>query len=210
VKGGRRAAVYLDRDGTLVVERHYLADPDDLQLVPGTAPALAALKQAGYALVVVTNQSGIARGLYTEADYEAVARRFEAILAEERVELDGSYHCPHHPDVTGVCACRKPSTGMYLQAARDLDLDPERSWYVGDKTTDVLPSLELKGRGILVRTGYGTEHETRVPEDVVVLDDVAAAARHILAADGRRSRARGQGSAGGERGQIDFGDAPRR
>lgn len=191
MKGRRRAAVYLDRDGTLVVERHYLSDPDDLHLVPGAASALEALKRAGYALVVVTNQSGIARGLYTEADYEAVARRFEAVLAEAGVELDGSYHCPHHPDVTGPCACRKPSTGMYLQAALDLDLDPERSWYVGDKTTDVLPALELRGRGVLVRTGYGAEHEAGVPEGVAVVDDIAEAARHILAIDTRRRRARG-------------------
>jgi D-glycero-D-manno-heptose 1,7-bisphosphate phosphatase len=191
VKGTRRAAVYLDRDGTLVVERHYLADPEDLHLVPGAAAALATLKDAGYALVVVTNQSGIARGLYAEADYEAVARRLEAMLAKAGVVLDGTYHCPHHPDVTGPCVCRKPSTGMYLQAALDLDLDPASSWYVGDKTTDVLPARELEGRGILVRTGYGAEHEAEVPEGVAVVDDVAAAARHILAADARWRRARG-------------------
>jgi D-glycero-D-manno-heptose 1,7-bisphosphate phosphatase len=176
-----RAAVYLDRDGTLLVERHYLADPAGVELIPGAAEALAELADAGYALVVVTNQSGIARGLYTEEDYQAVARGLEAALAGAGVVLDGTYHCPHYPDVTGPCPCRKPSTGMYLQAALDLDLDPERSWYVGDKVTDVLPALELRGRGILVRTGYGREHEPSVPRGTVVVDDLAAAARHILA-----------------------------
>ncbi|MCG6956496.1 MAG: HAD family hydrolase [Gemmatimonadetes bacterium] len=178
-----RPAVYLDRDGTLVVERHYLADPDGLELVPGAERALSLLRDAGYALVVVTNQSGIARGLYTEADYRAVAQRLESVLAEASIYLDGSYHCPHHPDLTGPCACRKPSTGMYLQAAGELDLAPERSWYVGDKVTDVLPALELGGRGILVRTGYGGEHEASVPDGVAVVDDVEAAARYILAED---------------------------
>jgi D-glycero-D-manno-heptose 1,7-bisphosphate phosphatase len=184
--GHARPAVYLDRDGTLVAERHYLADPDGLDLVPGALASLAALRDAGYALVVVTNQSGIARGLYTEADYRAVAERLDAVLAEASVSLDGSYHCPHHPDVTGPCACRKPSTGMYLQAAAELGLAPERSWYVGDKITDVLPALELKGRGILVRTGYGREHEGSVPEGVAVVDDLVAAARLILEEDERR------------------------
>lgn len=184
MKGEGRAAVYLDRDGTLVVERHYLADPEGIELVPGTVDALAALHEAGYALVVVTNQSGIARGLYTEADYQAVTRRFEAVLAEAGVILDGSYHCPHHPDFTGPCTCRKPAPGMYVQAAADLGLDPARSWYVGDKATDVLPALELGGRGILVRTGYGREHEGSVAEGVTVVDDIAGAARHILEADG--------------------------
>jgi D-glycero-D-manno-heptose 1,7-bisphosphate phosphatase len=183
VSDALRPAVYLDRDGTLVVERHYLADPDHLELVPGTLPALAALRDAGYALVVVTNQSGIARGLYTETDYQAVARRLADVLADAGIGLDGSYHCPHHPDRTGPCACRKPAPGMYLQAAAELGLDPARSWYVGDKLTDVRPALELKGRGILVRTGYGRDHEAAVPAGVAVVDDVAAAAAHILEAD---------------------------
>jgi D-glycero-D-manno-heptose 1,7-bisphosphate phosphatase len=185
-----RPAVYLDRDGTVVAERHYLSDPDGLELVPGALGALAALRDAGYALVVVTNQSGIARGLYTEADYRAVADRLGSVLAAADLFLDGSYHCPHHPDVTGPCACRKPSTGMYLQAAAELDLAPERSWYVGDKITDVLPALALRGRGILVRTGYGLEHEASLPDGVVVVDDLGAAARYIL-----RQDARGGGSA---------------
>jgi D-glycero-D-manno-heptose 1,7-bisphosphate phosphatase len=185
VRDWRRAAAYLDRDGTLIAERHYLSDPDRLELVPGTVEALKALKDAGYALVVVTNQSGIARGLYTEEDYRAVARRLTDVLYRSGVTLDGSYHCPHHPDVDGPCGCRKPGIGMYLQAAAQLGLDPARSWYVGDKPTDVLPALALKGRGILVRTGYGRDREASVPEGVAVVDDLTAAAAHILMSDGK-------------------------
>lgn len=188
---GKRPAVYLDRDGTLVAERHYLSDPRGLVLVPGSLPALATLHGAGYALVVVTNQSGIARGLYTEDDYRSVARRLDEVLADAGIVLDGTYHCSHHPDFTGPCACRKPSTGMYLQAAAELDLDVERSWYVGDKITDVRPALELRGRGILVRTGYGREHEKSVPDGVEVVDDLAAAAALILSVDGSGTRAPG-------------------
>lgn len=172
-------AVFVDRDGTLMVERNYLADPDGVELVPGAAAALALLRESGYALVVVTNQSGIARGTYTLADYHAVAARLDQVLQEAGVPVDGTYFCPHHPDITGPCACRKPDTGMYVQAAGDLGLDLTRSWYVGDKVTDVLPAVSLGGRGILVRTGYGAEQQTGVPPGVSVADDLVAAARLI-------------------------------
>lgn len=181
---GLRPAVFIDRDGTLITERHYLADPEGVTLVPGAEEALRRLREAGYALVVVTNQSGIARGLYTLDDYHAVAARLHGILADAGVPLDGTRFCPHHPDVTGACACRKPGTGMYLDAAGELGLDPERSWYVGDKVTDVLPAQALKGRGILVRSGYGAEHEEAVPRGVEVVDDFPAAAERILRASG--------------------------
>ena len=178
--------MFLDRDGTLVEERDYLADPDRVSLVPGVGAALADLRDAGLALVVVTNQSGIARGLYREEDYRSVAARLDALLAAEGVVLDGSYHCPHHPDFTGPCQCRKPAPGMYRAAAGDLDLALERSWYVGDKLSDVLPALSLGGTGILVRTGYGRESEEALPGGVRVVDDLAEAARVILARGERR------------------------
>lgn len=184
---GLRPAVFIDRDGTLISERHYLAEPDGVHLVPGAVEALRRLRAAGFALVVVTNQSGIARGLYTLDDYRAVAARLDEVLEGAGVPLDGTRFCPHHPDVTGPCACRKPGTGMYLDAAGELDLDPEASWYVGDKVTDVLPALELRGRGILVRSGYGGEAEAGAPPAVSVVDDFAAAADLIL-----RSAAQGK------------------
>jgi D-glycero-D-manno-heptose 1,7-bisphosphate phosphatase len=175
-----RPAVFIDRDGTLITERSYLADPEGVTLVPGAVEALAELRRAGFALVTVTNQSGIARGLYREADYHAVADRVVEVLDEAGVPPDDVQYCPHHPDVTGPCDCRKPATGMYLRSAALLGLDPAASYYVGDKLTDVLPAIALGGRGILVRTGYGAEHEGSVPPGVRVADDLRAAARLIV------------------------------
>jgi D,D-heptose 1,7-bisphosphate phosphatase len=177
-----RPAVFLDRDGTLITERHYLSDPDGVELAPGAIEALRSLRRAGYALVVVTNQSGIARGLYGEVDYHAVSTRLNEILAQAGVPLDGMYHCPHLPDVTGPCSCRKPATGMYRQASAELGLDPSRSWFVGDKVTDVLPAVELQGRGILVLTGYGKEAVASIPPHTAVAVDLAAAAQHVTTA----------------------------
>jgi D-glycero-D-manno-heptose 1,7-bisphosphate phosphatase len=180
---GGRPAVFLDRDGTLIREADYLADPEGVELVPGVPDALRRLRAGGLALVVVTNQSGIARGLYTERDYERVAARLDEILAAAGAPVDATYHCPHHPDFTGPCDCRKPDLGMHRGAAALLGLDLARSWYVGDKPADVLPARAAGGRGILVRTGYGwrAEADGDVPEGVLVVDDLAAAADRILA-----------------------------
>lgn len=176
---GGRPAAFLDRDGTLIVDREYLADPDGVELVPGTAEALRRLRAAGYALVVVTNQSGIGRGLYTEADYQAVRRRLDEVLAAEGVHLDGSWHCPDDPRL-GEPPCRKPGTGMHRAAAGELGLDVRRSLFIGDRVSDVLPAVELGGTGILVRTGYGREHEADAPGGTLVVDDLLAAVRAIL------------------------------
>lgn len=172
-------AVFLDRDGTVVVESHYLSDPARAVLVPGVADALRLLREAGYALILVTNQSGIARGLYTQADFEAVQRRIEALLEAEGVHVDGVYHCPHHPDFTGPCRCRKPGTLLFERAIAEHGLDPVRSWYVGDRLKDLEPAHILGGRGVLVRTGYGREQEENAGSYEVVDDIVAAAARII-------------------------------
>lgn len=175
-----RPAVFLDRDGTVIQEREYLADPAGVRLVPGAAEAIRRLRAAGYAVVIVTNQSGIARGLYRESDYRAVAARLDTMLARAGARPDGTYHCPHHPDLTGPCPCRKPGTGMHRRAAEELGLDLAASVYVGDKPTDVEPGLALGGRGVLVRTGYGRESEAEVPPEVWVVDDLPAAAALIL------------------------------
>jgi D-glycero-D-manno-heptose 1,7-bisphosphate phosphatase len=175
-----RPGVFIDRDGTLIVERSYLADPDGVHLVPGTLEALRDLKHAGFTLVMVTNQSGIALGLYTEEDYHAVAARLGELLAQAGASVDGTEYCPHHPEGTGPCECRKPGTGMHRRAAEELGIDLSRSFYVGDKLTDVLPALELGGQGILVRTGYGMEHEGSVPDGTWMADDLRAAADRIL------------------------------
>ncbi|MGH7553753.1 MAG: D-glycero-alpha-D-manno-heptose-1,7-bisphosphate 7-phosphatase [Longimicrobiales bacterium] len=184
---GSRPAAFLDRDGTIVIERYYLADPERVQLVPGAAGALKRLAAAGFALVVVTNQSAIAQGIYTVNDFEAVQRRIEEKLAAEGVRLDGVYYCPHHPAFTGPCRCRKPEPGLFQEAAGDLGLDFTRSAFIGDRVKDVIPALPLGGRGFLVRTGYGMEHQHHAPQGIEVVDDLAAAADRILDETGKRS-----------------------
>jgi D-glycero-D-manno-heptose 1,7-bisphosphate phosphatase len=162
------------------VEKHHLSDPEQVELVPGSIRALERLAAAGYLLVVVTNQSGIARGLFGEEEYRAVTARMEERLAAAGVSLDAVKRCPHHPDHTGPCACRKPATGLHLEAAGELGIDLAASWYVGDKISDVRPALELGGRGILVLTGHGAEERAAVPDGIPVADDLPAAVTRIL------------------------------
>ena len=175
-----RAAVFLDRDGTVIVEADYLADPAGVALIEGADRAIRRLASSGLAVVLVTNQSGIARGLYDEADYHAVNGRLREMLKVGGAALDGTYYCPHHPDFSGPCDCRKPRTALYLRAASELGLDLAKSFYVGDKPTDVEPARTLGGTGILVRTGYGRESVDEVPRAVRVVDDIEAAADWIL------------------------------
>jgi D-glycero-D-manno-heptose 1,7-bisphosphate phosphatase len=178
-----RRALFLDRDGTIVEERHYLADPELVRLLPGALDAMRDFAAAGYAIVIVTNQSGIARGLYSAEDFHAVQARIAELAAQQGVHFDAVRHCPHHPDITGSCDCRKPATGMYRSAAEELDLDLAASIYAGDRVKDVLPALELGGRGFLVRTGYGAEEESGVPDGVEVLNDLSQLARRLLGSD---------------------------
>jgi D-glycero-D-manno-heptose 1,7-bisphosphate phosphatase len=181
-----RPAVFLDRDGTLIEDRHYLRDPNQVHLLPRAADAVRRLNAAAIPAVVVTNQSGIARGLLTEADYAATVRRLDELLATAGARLAGHYHCPHLPDVTGPCDCRKPGPLLYERAARDLDLDLAASWWVGDRERDLGAADRFGGRAILVLTGAGLD-ESRQPRDVprpVAADLVAAVAR-VLDAQAR-------------------------
>lgn len=180
---GRRAA-FLDRDGTILVEKNYLADPAEVELEAGAASALRRLQRAGYLLVVISNQSGIARGFYGEPEYRAVDRRMRELLSAEGVTIDGSEHCPHHPAFTGPCDCRKPGLGMFRRAAETLGIDPGASVFIGDRCSDVRPASRLGGTGILVLTGYGREQLSEVPVDVQVATDLAAAVDLILGAPG--------------------------
>lgn len=181
-----RPAVFLDRDGTIIAEKVYLSDPAGVEIVPGALGALHALRSAGFVLVVVTNQAGIAKGLYGIEDYQAVAARLDEVLADAGLVMDATFFCPHHPDFTGPCGCRKPGTDLYRQASERFDIDFGASYFVGDKLTDVGAADVLGGRGILVRTGYGAELEPEAPPSVWVVDDLAAAAAAIVA-DSRTS-----------------------
>lgn len=146
-----RGAVFLDRDGTLIRDTHYLGAPEQVELLPGIAQAVRRLNDAGWPVIVVTNQSGIARGLLTREDYDAVHERMTRLLHDESgARVDAAYLCPHHPDFTGACDCRKPGTLLFRTAATDHALDLGASWYIGDKLRDVLPARTLGGHGVLV------------------------------------------------------------
>ncbi len=147
----RRAAL-LDRDGTIIPDHAYTRDPDRVTLLPGAAEAIRALAAAGLPSIVITNQSGIARGLISLAQYRAVRHRLDELLAVEGAVLADTFTCPHHPDVTGPCPCRKPATGLYERAAIVHDLDLSRCFFVGDKARDIMPAITLGGRGVLVRS----------------------------------------------------------
>lgn len=148
----RRPAVFLDRDGTIIRDTGYVGRPEEVELLPGAAAAIRRLNDAGIPVVVVTNQSGIARGLFTATDFTKVQGRVTELLRASGATVDATYMCPHHPSFTGECECRKPGTLLFRQAATDLGLDLGKSFYVGDKLRDVTPAGELAGIGILVPT----------------------------------------------------------
>jgi D-glycero-D-manno-heptose 1,7-bisphosphate phosphatase len=151
----KRRAVFVDRDGTLNVDREYVGKPQDVELVPNAAEGLRTLADAGYVLVVVSNQSGIARGFFTEKDAAAVDDRVAALLAGHGVTIAASYRCPHLPDAlvpryAVACDCRKPLPGLILRAAAELSLDPSTSWAIGDRARDVAAGAAAGCRTIAV------------------------------------------------------------
>ncbi|MFB3882101.1 MAG: D-glycero-beta-D-manno-heptose 1,7-bisphosphate 7-phosphatase [Armatimonadota bacterium] len=185
-----RRAVFLDRDGTIIREANYLRSPEQVRLLPGAATAVRRLNEAGFVVVLVTNQSGIARGLLTEADLALTNEVLEQRLARKGALLDAVYFCPHHPEVGPPqyrrrCDCRKPAPGMLLCAAKDLGLDLKRSFIVGDNASDMGAGRAAGCRTVLVRTGYGRETETGGGADADhVADDLAGAAEWILGSSG--------------------------
>jgi D-glycero-D-manno-heptose 1,7-bisphosphate phosphatase len=143
-------ALFIDRDGTLIADAHYLADASRVQLLPGASTAVARANAAQVPVVVVTNQSGIARGLITTAQYEAVRDQTNALLSSNGAAVLATYHCPHWGHPKEPCECRKPGLGMYREAAAAYQLDLMRSAYIGDRWRDVQPALATGGIGILV------------------------------------------------------------
>ena len=179
---GGRSAVFLDRDGTIIEDTGYLHDPDAVRLLPGAALAIRRLNQAGWPVIVISNQSGIARGVYPESDYHRVQQRLAEQLHAQDARIDASLFCPHHPDFTGPCECRKPGTKLFKEAAGMIGVDLARSWFVGDRLSDVTPAVGLGGRGLLVCTGEGQAHQAQAEAlGVRVVTDLAAAAEVILA-----------------------------
>jgi D-glycero-D-manno-heptose 1,7-bisphosphate phosphatase len=174
----RRQFVVLDRDGTVIVERNYLSNPDQVELLPGAAAGLRRLKERGFGLVIVTNQSGIGRGYYDEAALTSIHNRLQALLSAQGVQLDGIYHCPHVPE--DDCACRKPQTGLLEKAASDLDFEPSAAIVIGDKPCDIDLGRAVGADTILVRTGYGARYAMdKGLKPKMIADDLLAAAAMI-------------------------------
>jgi D-glycero-D-manno-heptose 1,7-bisphosphate phosphatase len=183
-----RRAVFLDRDGTIIEEVGYLDRPERVEFFPWTIDAIRVLNRAGFAVVLVSNQSGIARGFFTEAVVDAVHQRMETMLAAGGARIDAYYYCPHHPDgkvqaLARVCDCRKPARGLVDRAVAQFGIDPARSFVVGDRWLDVGLARAVGASGVLVRTGYGDSEERKPPQGLTadaVVDNLMAASSWIL------------------------------
>jgi len=167
-------AIFLDRDGTIMRDVDYCGDPNDVELLPGVPNALRKLRESGYKLIVITNQSGIARGYFTEKQYRAVETEVSRQIGTSLI--DATYFCPHLPD--DGCKCRKPSSEMILNAACDHDVDLARSFFIGDKRSDLECGRNAGVRTILVRTGYGKNLDGNLAD--FVTQDLSEAAEIIL------------------------------
>ena len=166
-EGKKQAAVFLDRDGTINEEVGYLDQPEKLRMIPGAARAIQLINESGMKALVVTNQSGVARGFFDEAMVQAIHARMQEILRRDGAWIDRFYYCPHHPThgqgrYLQDCPCRKPAPGMLLKAAEDLNLSLEDSYIVGDTMNDIEAGARAGVRGVLVQTGYGGDFAARL------------------------------------------------
>lgn len=152
--------VFLDRDGTIIRDAHYLSRADDVELLPGAAHAISRLNDVGAPVIVVTNQSGIARGKFTVDDYLATEQRLGELLAQKAARIDATYFCPDHPNFSGPCDCRKPGTALFKEAAAEHALDMTSPCFIGDRWRDIEPFHELGGTPILI------SGSTTPPEDI--------------------------------------------
>jgi D-glycero-D-manno-heptose 1,7-bisphosphate phosphatase len=173
-------AIFLDRDGTMNVDKAYVYRISDWQWIAGADRAIALLKNAGFLVVVISNQAGIARGYYCSDDVHALHAYVMADLKSKGTQIDAFYFCPHHPHYSGPCDCRKPHPKMIAEAAVALNIDLKRSWIVGDKVIDMLAGQAAGVASVLVRTGYGRSEQDQSGEGQLVADNLLAAARLIL------------------------------
>ena len=170
--------MFVDRDGTLIEDRGYTHRVEDYAPLPGAASGLRKLQEAGYRIAIVTNQSGIGRGLFSESDFARFQEHLLRDFAAQGVEIEGSYHCPHLPDAG--CACRKPAPGLLERAVRELGADLSASWVIGDQLSDIELARRAGCQAVLVLTGQGERAPDRLPQGVVLAADLEAAARHVL------------------------------
>ena len=174
----RRPFVLLDRDGTIIIERHYLADPRQIEFLPGAVRGLRQMLSMGLGLVVVTNQSAVGRGFFDETHLDLIHRHLRELLKVEGIHLEGIYFCPHVPE--GNCTCRKPRPGMAERAAKELGFDLQASFVIGDKPADIELGRKVGATTFLVRTGYGADFvgDPTVNPDYIA-DDLSVAAQTI-------------------------------
>ncbi len=174
--------MFLDRDGTLIVDKHYLSDPGQVSLERDVVPGLSMLQGSGHPLIVLSNQSGIGRGLFSEADAQRVNARIAEVLRENGIDVLAWYMCPHAPEVP--CECRKPSAGMALAASREWNLGLAGCYVIGDKRADLELADAIGGTGILVTTGHGSDSVDWAKANArPVVDTLLAAAQFIAARD---------------------------
>ena len=158
----QKKAIFLDRDGVINKEVNYLSDPDEFELLEGTAEALKLLKEQNYLLIVITNQSGLARGYFTEETLSDIHNKMKRLLKEKGVKLDDIFYCPHHPKFTGECSCRKPKPGMILNAQDKYKIDLKRSYMVGDTLSDIKAGKNAGCKTVFVLTGHGSEEQAEI------------------------------------------------
>ncbi len=175
-------AVFLDRDGTIIHDTHYLSDPGELRLLDGAADAIARLNRERIPVILVTNQSGIGRGYFTVAQYEQVHARLAELLARHGAHLDASYYCPHDPDHLPHCSCRKPAPFLFRRAMEAYHLDPAGAVAFGDRWRDIAPILDMGGRGILIPSPNTPAPEiARAHRDAAIIGSLAEGVSHVLA-----------------------------
>ncbi len=158
----KKKAIFLDRDGVINKEVSYLSNPDDFEFIDGSVDALRILKQKHFLLIVITNQAGIARGFFTEETLKLIHNKMISILKQNMIELNDIYYCPHHPEFTGPCDCRKPNSGMILKAKLKYNIDLSNSYMVGDTLNDIETGKAAKCKTVLVLTGYGKEEQKKI------------------------------------------------
>ncbi|MGE3538402.1 MAG: D-glycero-beta-D-manno-heptose 1,7-bisphosphate 7-phosphatase [Candidatus Tectimicrobiota bacterium] len=176
------AAIFLDRDGTINVERNYLYKYEDWEWLPGVIEAIKRFNEAGFLVLVVSNQAGIARGFYTAWDVDHLHATIDTELARYGARIDAYYYCPHHPDFgeQTPCDCRKPAPGLLLRAQKQWGVDLRQSFLIGDKADDIKAGEAAGVTPILVATGYGSEQKPLVRADTLCVDDISAAVRFIF------------------------------
>jgi len=186
-KREKKSAVFLDRDGTIITDKHFLSDPDLVEILPGAVEGIRILNECGIPVVVVSNQSGVARGYFGIDAVDAVNNRIAQIFSERGAKIDKFYFCPHHPEgeveeFKKECDCRKPKTGMAEKASKELCINLKKSFVVGDKISDLEFAKNIEAKAILVRTGEGsiTESEIGIGDVCAVFDTFSGAVEFIV------------------------------